>query len=64
MVDDYSVIESDNMGELVEAICEAMRVGWQCQGGICIWYEAGRMLMGDPIRVEDSIVHYAQALVR
>lgn len=57
---DYGLIESDSQAELAEAVNEAIREGWQPQGGLVIWREAGgRVGTSTPLNV-----HYAQALVK
>lgn len=56
-VNDYSIIEADSHGDLVEAVCEALRDHWQPHGGLVIWYEPGNERL-------DDIVHYAQTLVK
>jgi hypothetical protein len=56
----YSVIESDRVDELVEAVSQALQDGWRCEGGVSIWYEPGTDSPGGL----SSMVHYAQALVR
>lgn len=61
MVSDYSLIESDNHAELVEAVADAGKEGWFPQGGICIWYETAHVLR---TVLQPPIVHYAQALVK
>jgi hypothetical protein len=48
------------MGELVEAVSQALKDGWTCQGGVLIWWEPG----SDGPHGQPPIVHYAQALVR
>lgn len=57
-VSNYSLIESDNHAELVEAVAAACNTeGWSPQGGVCIWYEPGDAR-------NTPIVHFAQALVK
>lgn len=57
-VNDYSIVESDDYAEFVEAVAAACSTeGWSPQGGLCIWYEPGDAH-------NTPIVHYAQALVK
>jgi hypothetical protein len=59
-VTDYSLIESDNHAELVEAVCAALNDGWVPAGGVCVWFEPGCT----ETNLGGAIVHYAQALVK
>lgn len=62
---DYSLIESDDHAELVEAVATACSTeGWFPQGGVCIWYEPGKK--AEYTHQDDILpmVHYAQALVK
>jgi hypothetical protein len=70
---DYSIIESDNHAELVEAVADALLDGWQPQGGLVIWREAGSSMGsaapgaaggGGNYYPAPPITHYAQALVK
>lgn len=60
-VTDYSIIESDDHAELVEAVCAALKEGWVPAGGVCVWFEPGRT---SELALDGSVVHYAQALVK
>lgn len=57
----YSIIESDDHAELVEAVTEALGDGWVPCGGVCVWFEPGQ---ATETNLNGAIVHYAQALVR
>lgn len=70
---DYGLIESDSQAELAEAVNEAIREGWQPQGGLVIWREAGSSMGsaapgaaggGGNYYPAPPITHYAQALVK
>jgi len=70
---DYGIIESDNHAELVEAVGNQLRAGWQPQGGLVIWREPGGGMGsaapgggggGGTAYPAPPIVHYAQALVK
>lgn len=58
---DYSIIESDNHAELVEAVCEALNEHWQPCGGVCVWFEPGVVT---ETNLGGTVVHYAQAMVK
>lgn len=60
---DYSLIQSDDQTELVEAAAKACREdNWYPCGGICVWFQ--------PVTTEEHAfgahakTHYAQALVK
>lgn len=62
---DYSIIESDNSGELVEQTAALCRdEGWFPCGGICVWYEPARRPDELGFSGVCGVVHYAQALVK
>lgn len=64
---DYSLIESDQHDELVEAVCAAMTEGWQPLGGVCVWFEPVRVTATNEqnfVETAGGIVRYVQALVK
>lgn len=62
---DYSIIESDNHAELVEAVLQTCRENhWVPCGGVCVWFEPGRRPDELGYSGASGIVHYVQALVK
>lgn len=68
LIIDYSLIESDNNQELVEAIKLAGHDDWQPLGGVCVWFEPVRVTAasneGAYLELGGGTVHYVQAMVK
>jgi hypothetical protein len=62
MAEEYSVIESDNMAELCEAVTQAMDGRWRCQGGVCVVWDP-KMPPKPPAQAVGGFL-YVQALTR